>query len=405
MASLSSDGRGRPPHALRGALVVLVAAQTFWPVSAQTPAKADQTKPPSAEAATKQTAALERRAAQRLASLQKEAESLAGHERTLLVELRSLEVQREIKVEELASAERQVSEVELKLADATARAQALQSVAERQRPEVEARLLRLYKMGRAGYWRLLLDVNNLREVGRAYRTAAALARIDRDRIEEHRRTLAALTRERATLESQARDLTALRKKARDARAAADEAVSARMNLIKTIDERRDLNAQLTGELQDAQQKLQTTLAQLANGQSGAPATLSIRPFQGALPWPADGVVSSKFGRERGRGIAPPTTGIELSLPEGEPVHAVYDGVVAYADPFSGLGNLVIIDHGEGSYSLYGHLSSVAVKKGEHVDQMSTVGLAGRNPAGNPSLYFELRVDGKPVDPVKWFKRP
>jgi septal ring factor EnvC (AmiA/AmiB activator) len=360
---------------------------------------------PTATDAAKQTEALSKRASERLAALQRESESLAKQERTLLVELRSLEVQREIKVEELASAERQTADVQAKLADATARTEALQNVAERQRPEVEARLLRLYKMGRAGYWRLLLDVNSLQEVGRAYRTAAALARIDRDRIEEHRRTLAALTQERATLQSRAKELTVLRRKARDARAAVDAAVAARTNLIKDIDQRRDLNAQLTGELQDAQQKLRTTVAQLASGQPASAATLPIRPFRGALPWPAEGVVSSRFGRPRGRGIAPPMTGIELSLSEDTPVRAVYDGIVAYADPFSGFGNLVIVDHGDRSYSLYGYLGSMAVKKGDHVDQASTVGLAGRDPSGNPSLYFELRIDGKPVDPVQWLKRP
>ena len=356
------------------------------------------------DAAT-QAQTLSRRAAERLASLQKEAESLAKQERTLLVELRTLEVQREIKVEELRAVERQSADVQAKLAATTARAQALQNTAERQRPEVEERMLRLYKMGRAGYWRLLLDVNSLQEVGRAYRTAAALARIDRDRIEEHRRTLAALSKERLGLETRAKEVAVLKKKARDAQAAVENAVTARANLVKQIDARRDLNAQLTGELQDAQQKLRATVAQLASGHAVAAATLPIRPFQGALPWPADGVVLLKFGRPRGTAVAAPPSGIELSLAEGAPVHAVYDGTVAYADPFSGFGNLVIVDHGDRCYTLYGNLSTAAVKKGDRVDQGSTVGLAGRNPSGNPSLYFELRIDGKPVDPLQWLKRP
>jgi septal ring factor EnvC (AmiA/AmiB activator) len=97
-------------------------------------------------------------------------------------------------------------------------------------------------------------------------------------------------------------------------------------------------------------------------------------------------------------------GIELSLPEGAPVQAVHEGTVAYADLFTGYANLVIIEHADKSYSLYGHLSGVSVKKGDRVDAGTTVGLAGRNPAGNPSLYFELRVDGRPVDPLHWLKR-
>jgi septal ring factor EnvC (AmiA/AmiB activator) len=260
-------------------------------------------------------------------------------------------------------------------------------------------------MGRAGYWRMLLDVNSLRELGRAYRTAAALGRIDRDRIEEHRRTLAALTSEKTVLQARAKELDTLQRKAAAARKSIDAAVAARTRLVQQIDERRDLNAQMVGELQDAQRKLQTTVAQLAAGRETAAALLPLRPFRGALPWPAaDGVVASKFGAA-GRGMtAGLANGIELSLPEGHAIRAIYEGVVAYADLFSGYGNLVIVDHGDKAYTLYGHLAAISVKKGDRVDAGTTVGLAGRNPSGNPSLYFELRVDGKAVDPLQWLKR-
>jgi septal ring factor EnvC (AmiA/AmiB activator) len=78
--------------------------------------------------------------------------------------------------------------------------------------------------------------------------------------------------------------------------------------------------------------------------------------------------------------------------------------VAFAGEFSGYGNLVIVDHGDKAYSLYGHLSGAAVKTGDRVEAAATVGLAGRDPAGNPALYFELRIDGSPVDPLQWLKR-
>jgi septal ring factor EnvC (AmiA/AmiB activator) len=175
--------------------------------------------------------------------------------------------------------------------------------------------------------------------------------------------------------------------------------------VTSIDTRRDLNAQLTGELQDAQRKLQSTLAQAGTGSAAAAASLPLRPFRGALPWPSQGVLSARFG-PRPPGVAGPPVrnGIELSLPEGQPVHAVHEGTVVFADPFSGYGILVIVDHGDQAHSLYGHLGSAAVHKGDRVDAATTVGLAGRNPSGNPSLYFELRVDGKAVDPLQWLKR-
>jgi len=390
----STHSRGRVASAFRRKILALAIAAVIGGVlSAQAPADRAQTE------------ALAKRATERLAALQREAESLAKQERSLLAELRKLEVDRAIKVAQLEQIERDAADVQQKLAVATKRTEQLQGDAERQRPDVEARLVQLYKMGRAGYWRLLLDVNNLREVGRAYRTAAALGRIDHDRVEEHRRTLAALTGERATLRARAKELVGLQRKAQEASAAVERAVSARTNLVASIDSRRDLNAQLTGELQDAQRKLQATLAQIVAGRSAAAAVLPIGPFRGALPWPAEGVLSARFG-PRVPGVAGPPVrdGIELSLPVGHPVHAVHEGTVVFADLFSGYGTLVIVDHGNTTYSLYGHLDSATVHKGDRVDTATPVGLAGRNPSGNPSLYFELRVDGKPVDPLQWLKR-
>jgi septal ring factor EnvC (AmiA/AmiB activator) len=262
----------------------------------------------------------------------------------------------------------------------------------------------MYKMGSAGYWRLLLDLNDVRAMGRAYRTAAAMTQMDRDRIQEHRRTLEALAEERASLEKKAKDMRALKEKAATARAAIDRAVAARTALVSSIDERRDLNAQLTGELQAAQQRLQASVSQLGSGRAGV--SLPLRPFRGEMPWPAQGVVLKRFGRQQaGRGMEPLSlNGIELSLAEGAPVRSVHEGTVVYADQFTGYGNLVIIDHGEGGFSLYGHLSALEVERGAHVGLQAPVGLSGRNPSGNPSLYFELRVDGKPVDPLQWLKR-
>jgi septal ring factor EnvC (AmiA/AmiB activator) len=218
-----------------------------------------------------QTEALAKRAAERLAALQREADALARQQRSLLVELRKFEVEREIKVEELAKVRRDTESVQQRLAAATAKTAQLQAEADRQRPDVEARLVQVYKMGRAGYWRLLLDVNSLREVGRAYRTAAALGRIDRDRVDEHRRTLAALSAERSSLQARAGELGALQRQAQQAAAAIERAVNARTALVKSIDERRDLNAQLAGELQEAQQKLQATLTATAAGRPAATA--------------------------------------------------------------------------------------------------------------------------------------
>jgi septal ring factor EnvC (AmiA/AmiB activator) len=342
------------------------------------------------------------RAADRIRSLQREAEALASQEKTLLGELRTLEVERQLKTEELTATESNLRATQAKLAATIATEATLRNAADSERPEVEARLVQLYKLGRAGYWRLLLDLDNVQSIGRAYRTASAMTRLDRERVQQHERTLTALAAERKALELQAKEIARLQARGVAARAAIDRAVAARSALVDSIDARRDLNAQLTGELEAAQQRLQGTLTQLG---PGAGASLPIRPFRGELPWPATGIVTGRFGRQSPGGFgAISNNGIQISIAEGQVVRSVHEGTVAHAEPFTGYGNLVILDHGDGEYTLYGYLSTMFVANGDRLEAGEPIGTSGRSPSGNPALYFELRVDGKPVDPLQWLKR-
>ena len=84
---------------------------------------------------------------------------------------------------------------------------------------------------------------------------------------------------------------------------------------------------------------------------------------------------------------------------------MHEGTVAYAAPFAGFGTLVIVDHGDSSFTLYGHLQEAAVTVGGQVSRGSVVGRVGVSPAGAPGLYFEVRIDGRPVDPLEWLRRP
>jgi septal ring factor EnvC (AmiA/AmiB activator) len=347
-----------------------------------------------------------KRAGDRIRALQREADDLLARERTLLEELRKLEVERQLKIEELNKFEREAAETERKLGATSKRLTTLRQTADEQRPDVEARLVQLYKLGTGGYWRLLLNVDDLRSVGRAYRTASAMTSLDKIRLQQHQQTLDALAAEQTALQARSRELTNLRDQARRARAAVDRAVASRNALVQSIDERRDLNAQLAGELQTAQQRLQSSVGQLPDGLASAAVALPIRPFQGALPWPAQGAVARRFGKQPSSRFGTTTVrnGIELAATEGQPVRAVHEGAVAFAGPFTGFGTLVIVDHGDRSYSLYGHLDSTEMTTGQRVAMGAPVGVSGRNPSGQPALYFELRIDGAVVDPLQWLKR-
>jgi septal ring factor EnvC (AmiA/AmiB activator) len=343
------------------------------------------------------------RVAERLGALQREADDLAAREKTLLGELRQLEVQRQIRTEELGAFDASLRRTERDMAEAEARAASISTTTEMARPDIEARLVRLYKMGRGGYWRLLLGSDDIRAVGRTYRTVAAMSSLDRNEVQQHEAMLESLAAERAAIQARAAEARALREKTHAARAAIDRAVAERTALISSIDQRRDLAAQMAGELRAAQNRLERTAGESSG--NAAAARVPLRPFKGELPWPASGIVLQRFGRisTGAQGITVISNGIDISVPEGRPVSAVHEGVVTFAAPLTGFGNVVIVEHGDRTQSLYGHLASLDVSKEQRVTGGARLGTSGRNVAGNPTLYFELRIDGKPVDPLQWLR--
>jgi septal ring factor EnvC (AmiA/AmiB activator) len=337
------------------------------------------------------TDATARRVNERIRALQAEADRLASQSRTLLGDLRQLEIQRDIAAETVKTANATLAQAQAALQQATDRLTALEQQRESQLPDLKVRLVDIYKRGRGGYARMLLDVHGMREFARALRAVAALTTINDTRISEHRRTLAQMRQERDAMQQRTRELEAAAKGADRARLASQRAVAAREALLTQIDQRRDLNAQLAGELDVAYRRLQDQLANVAAGRPAEAVAVPLASFRGALDWP----VAGRFTRAR--------NGIEISAPEGAPVAAVHPGTVDYADAFSGFGNMVIVDHGGNYFSLYGYLGSIDVARGAHVDAGAQLGRVGTAPTGPPSLYFELRVDGRSVDPLQWLK--
>ena len=372
------------------------------------PLAARQEPAPSGQTADRgQVERLSERASEQVQALQAEADDLASRARTLPDEIRRLELERQIKATELNAIDREVAFTAANLEETAARITSLEQEAAAQRPLVEARLVELYKLGRASYTRLLFSRDDLTGIGRTYRLISTLAERDQIRFDGHRQTLADLAASRAALAARQEEVAAMRDAARSARGALDRAIDAQTELIADIDARRDLTAQLAGQLEAARNRLDGTLADLGadDGTPAAPLALPIGPFRGRLAPPVPGEVTVPFGAEQttqfGTNIA--RGGIELASTPGESVRAIHGGEVVFAGPFDGLGTLVIIDHGDQAFSLYGYLGGLAVHTGVRIDARDLVGSAGFSPTGNEATYFELRIDGRPVDPVEWLE--
>ncbi len=132
------------------------------------------------------------------------------------------------------------------------------------------------------------------------------------------------------------------------------------------------------------------------------------PEKGTFVWPVTG---GRIIKEFGRYKSPKfdtyveNKGVDITAPSGQTVVAVKSGNVVYADWFKGYGMLVMVDHGNGIYSLYAHLANILVRKGQAINGGTPLGTVGETGfATEPCLHFELRVDGQPVNPSGWLRR-
>jgi septal ring factor EnvC (AmiA/AmiB activator) len=343
---------------------------------------------------------------QRLAQAKAEAARLAGEQRTLLTRLRQIELAIETRELEREKTTRARAASSKAVDDAVGRVAAADTELAALMPEVRTRLARLYRLMPLGYDRLLFSLDDARTFDRAARVVAVLARRDRERLEHFIRVRAAraldverLRRERDTLDTLTQRLAA-------ETTALAETAARQQRLLADVRERRDLNAQLVRELAAARDRLEQSMAELTAGRVSSVAIAGGgRLRAGTMTWPVPGQVEAHFGRQASSrfGTMVNRNGIDIGAAAGSPVKAVQAGTVAYADAFAGFGRVVIVDHGGRFYTLYGHLASVDVSKGAAVQSGDEIGTVGMAPNGTPSLYFEVRIDGRPADPVQWLK--
>ena len=130
-------------------------------------------------------------------------------------------------------------------------------------------------------------------------------------------------------------------------------------------------------------------------------------LKGKLPWPLEGRIAVPYGSQKDPRFNTPIfrSGTYIQPQEDTFAKAVFRGKVVFAEWFKGYGQLVIINHGEGYHTLYGSLSEIFTKVGDIIKVNQVIGRVGDSGVLNaPSLYFELRYKGKPLDPLQWLKR-
>ena len=262
-----------------------------------------------------------------------------------------------------------------------------------------------YVMGRQKQVKLLLNQEQPEAVGRMLTYFGYFTRARAEKITAMKASIERLQVLQEEIGNNTRELSELQV---TQRTRLDRLAEQKQSRKQAVDELRQQLAQQGGALKQLQvdeRRLQELVHSLQELLADIPAdTAHNKPFKalkGALGWPARGKLSVLFGAPRGdSGLS--WQGVLITAPEGGEVHAVAQGRVAFSDWMRGFGLLLIIDHGDGYMSLYGHNQALYKEVGEWVDTgevIATLGASGgQNRAG---LYFELRHRGRPVNPRKW----
>ena len=213
---------------------------------------------------------------------------------------------------------------------------------------------------------------------------------------------------RVALEAKRRELAEERDAVAALRGELEEERARKQQTLDGLRREREFQARALKELEQAARRLQGIIDGSEKNRGPALKPAPGLPVAGrGLELPVTGRIVSGFGihKHPDLNVDVHRPGIDISAPAGAEIRAVERGRVLFADRLPGYGQMLIIDHGKRHYTVYGHLSKLDKAVGDRVERGERIAWVGDSSAsGQSRLYFEVRKNGKPVDPVPWFRR-
>jgi septal ring factor EnvC (AmiA/AmiB activator) len=386
---------------LRAALLVIVLA---WPVAltAQSADARIRAQRDELERIRRERTDLERRMA-----------NLQGDVHELSEELANLDRQRAATEKVLATLDRQIASINDVVSETNGQMQSAETELTQRRATLQRRLVDIYKRGPLYSAEALLTARSFGELVARYKYLHEIARHDRMLV----RRVEALRNE---IVRQRGELVKLRDAVADNRSDKAKEEERLADLTRLRSSSLQQAQRTTQRIQERLKQIQASEARLGNviagieaerlrtaARANAPrATSTLKTVDaGRLEWPVDGTLLYRFGRV----INPNNTttrwnGMGIAAPVGSAVKAVAPGSVVSVGPLGTYGLTVILQHGAGDYSIYASLASASVRKGATVRKGDVVGTVGiSDPELKPHLHFEIRPQGRAVDPETWLR--
>lgn len=307
----------------------------------------------------------------------------------------------------LAVAQRDLQAARAELARLSADIAAARAQLERQRASLAAQLRAAWLRGPAAPLRLLLSPDDPDAAGQRVVWLGYVARGQQALVQAIDASVVTLRQQEAEAAGRAEDLARLEAARRSRVAGLEAARRERQVVLASLDRAAASRAAQLRTLQSQAGALEAVLRRLERAVSRSPGGPVPGPAGKPMPpgrWPVSGTLLAEFGKPRAGGQLR-WDGVLIAAPAGTEVRAARDGRVVYADWLPGLGLLLVIDHGRGYLSLYGHNQDLLKNVGSTVSRGETVARVGDTGGQRrPALYFEVRRNGRPQDPRAWVRQ-
>jgi septal ring factor EnvC (AmiA/AmiB activator) len=268
------------------------------------------------------------------------------------------------------------------------------------------RLRAIYKFGRGQMLEVLFTSKTFADLAKRIYYLSIVAAHDRELMAEFEERVETRRVLKQHIESKKARLEAVEAEVSEETRNLELKREERDALVAQLKEKRYYYENLTRQLEEASQNLENLLVELEAKREEARlhAGSAFEARMGRLMWPCEGEVISGFGVETHPrfGTIIRNNGIDIRALPGTSIRAIAGGTVSFAGALSGFGNCIIISHGEGFYSLYGHLETLTVATGYEVSEGEPIGTIGETSTPEGSvLHLEIRRGKKPLDPAEW----
>ncbi len=349
-----------------------------------------------------------------IAEMQKELKKVEGARTSVQQDLQKNETQMGELQKKVEKIQRDINEQDKQIDNLHKERDDLQKARDKQQKQAAEQVRAAYELGLQPQFKVFLNQESPERISRMMKYHSYFMAAHAEKMKTYIETIKHLTELEPQIAQKMEVLSGIKHQLDKEQNQLAQAQAQRKETLAKINHTISSKDRELQDMQEDRRQLQALLQKVARATTHLATTPSYVPLpsagekfssrKGRLPWPTQGQIAHRFGSSQVEGQLQ-WNGILINANSGQQVIAIHYGRVVFADYFRGQGLLVIIDHGEGFLTLYAHNQQLLKKAGDPVKAGESIASVGNSGGQNDTgLYFEIRFDGKAVDPVLWLAR-